>query len=102
MRAEIEIKEWIERKDRRDVDLMALAFRDDGSSVGVRLGNISYDGCQLHGAIDFTVGEKIRLVLPRMGEIKAKVCWSSAEGKAGARFVLEEIVPQERHSRLGL
>ena len=96
------IRDWVNRKDRHEVELAALAFRADGTSVDVRLGNMSYDGCLLSSDHSFAIGEKVRLVLPRMGEIRAQVRWTLAGGKAGARFVLDEIVPEEPHSRLGL
>ena len=78
------------------------SYVNNGTSVDVRLGNMSYDGCLLSSDHSFAIGEKVRLVLPRMGEIRAQVRWTLAGGKAGARFVLDEIVPEEPHSRLGL
>ena len=102
MSSAIVIKDWVKRNERRDVDLAALAFRADGTSCNVSLRNMSYDGCLVEADGGFAIGEKVRLVLPRMGEIKAQIRWATAEGKAGARFVLEEIGPQERHSRMGL
>lgn len=92
----------VKRDERRHIDLPALAFRADGSCVEIILANMSYEGCLLRAGLDFAVGEKIRLVLPRMGEIKALIRWTTADGKAGASFIAEEIAPRERHLPLGL
>lgn len=96
------LESLIKRGDRQEVDLAALAFRADGSSLGVRLRNMSYNGCLLESESAFAIGEKIRIVLPRMGEIKVQIRWTSAEGKSGVRFVAEEIAPQDPHSKFGL
>jgi len=92
------LKELVKRADRHEVDLPALAFRADGTSLGVTLRNMSYNGCLLAAEAAFAVGEKIRIAVPRMGEIRAQVRWASNEGKAGALFVLEEIRPMEPHA----
>ncbi len=92
----------VKRDVRYDVDLPGLAFREDGSTLCVTLRNMSYNGCMLAADVALAIGEIVRLAIPRMGEIRAQVRWSSDEGKAGARFVLEEIGPEERHARLSL
>lgn len=91
----------IKRAERHEVDVPALAFRTDGTSLGVTIRNVSYNGCLLVADAAFAIGEKLRLAVPRMGEIRAQVRWASAEGKAGAHFVLEEIGADERHVAAG-
>ena len=91
------LKELVKRAERHEVDLPALAFRADGTSLGVTLRNMSYNGCLLVADAAFAIGEKLRLAVPLMGEMRAQVRWASNEGRAGACFVLEEIGPYERH-----
>ena len=92
----------VKREDRYEIDLPGIAFREDGSSQAVTLRNMSYNGCMLVADMALAIGEIVRLAIPRMGEIRAQVRWASDGGKAGARFVLEEIGPDERHARLSL
>ena len=96
------VENWIERDQRRGVELAATAIRSDGSSLGVKLRNISYDGCQLEAETLLSIGEKITLALPRMGEIKAQVRWATADGMAGARFVIENGLAHKPCSASGL
>ena len=96
------IENWVERGLRRGVELAAMAYRHDGSSLSVKLRNISYDGCQLEAESVLSIGEKITLALPRMGEIKAQVRWATADGMAGARFVIDEVLAQQPCSASGL
>jgi len=92
MRSGTAMDNWVERDDRRGVDVPAMAYRADGSSLAVKLGNISYDGCQLEADTIFSIGEKVTLALPRMGEVKAQIRWAAQDGKAGARFLVDEII----------
>jgi hypothetical protein len=92
----------VKRAERHEVKLPAIAFRADGTSFAVTLRNMSYNGCLLVADTALAIGEKIRLAVPRMGEIRAQVRWSSNEGKSGARFVLEEIGPDEQRCRSAL
>jgi hypothetical protein len=101
MRSVILLDNLIKRAERHEVDLMALAFRTDGSSTGVTIRNMSYNGCLLVADVAFAIGEKLRLAVPRMGEIRAQVRWASNEGKSGAQFVLEEIRADEPHVTVG-
>ena len=97
MSSVIALDSLIKRADRHEVNVAALAFRIDGTSLGVTIRNISYNGCLILADAAFAIGEKLRLAIPRMGEIRAQVRWSSNEGKAGACFILEEIRPDEPH-----
>lgn len=73
---------------RRAVEFGAFAARADGSESVLTISNLSYDGCQLRSDEDFQIGERLKLKLPRRGQILAEVRWS-AEGKAGATFILD-------------
>jgi hypothetical protein len=96
MCSRVALENMVKRADRHEVELAAVAYRADGSTIGVTLRNMSYNGCLLVAEAAFAIGEKIRLAVPRMGEMRAQVRWASNEGKAGACFVLEEISPDER------
>ena len=96
MCSRVALENMVKRADRHEVELAAVAYRADGSTIGVTLRNMSYNGCLLVAEAAFAIGEKIRLAVPRMGEMRAQVRWASNEGKAGACFVLEEINPDER------
>ncbi|MFL6830729.1 MAG: PilZ domain-containing protein [Sphingomicrobium sp.] len=84
-----------ERESRRDIDLQAYVFRNDGSRPLVRLANISYEGCQLADGPDFEAAEPVTLVLPDRGEVGACVRWSAA-GRAGARFERDSRAPEAK------
>lgn len=89
---------WSKRNERRPVRAAAVAYLPDGSAVAVRLINISYEGCQLETDGSLPIGSKLKLALPRLGEINAQVRWS-LEGKAGIIFLLEESIADDRRHR---
>ena len=91
--------DWANRKDRRQVRVTAVAYLADGTAVAVRVTNISYEGCELETDATLPIGEKLKIALPRLGEIYAQVRWA-LEGKAGIHFLLEEAVADERRSRI--
>lgn len=86
---------WVKRNDRRRVDMASIVYRDDGSTVDVRISDISYDGCQLAADLPFTIGETVTLNLPQTGEVKAQIRWTSLDGRSGARFLIEDSMSGE-------
>ena len=82
------VHEGIGRKDRYGVEVDAIIYRADGTKASVRLTNLSDGGCRIDSAIDFRVGERLQIALPRMGYIRAQVRWS-LPGCAGAKFLVE-------------
>ena len=79
--------EWARKEKRRQTELPAIAYRQDGSRHGVVMSDISYEGCQLSAPNEFIVGEQITIVVPKTGaEMVAEVKWT-ASGKSGALFV---------------
>lgn len=102
MCSEAVLDNLVKRSERHPVNVAAIAFRSDGTTLPVTLQNMSYNGCLLLADAVFAIGEKVRLAVPNMGEIRAQVRWASTEGKAGAQFVLEEIEAGEPHSRIAL
>ncbi len=102
MRVESRLDHLVKREDRRDVDVVAVAVRSDGTSQSVRLRNMSYEGCLMEAETPYAIGEKITLALPRMGEIRTQIRWTTADGRAGLRFLAEGIVADATHARIGL
>lgn len=96
------IEGWVNRNDRRDIDVSAVVIRDDGTSLPVRVRNLSYEGCQLDAGTILRIGERVTVALPRMGEIKTQIRWATSDGMAGARFLLEEMHAGRPHSPTGL
>lgn len=82
------VQEWIGRRDRHPVEIDAVVLRTDGSKVSVRLTNFSDQGCRMEGNAPFHIGEKLRIAVPRMGQVKAQVRWAMS-GSAGTRFLIE-------------
>jgi hypothetical protein len=79
---------WAHRKDRHPVSIEALVLRVDGSKTAVRLSNFSEEGCRIEAVEEFRIGERLRIAIPRMGQVKAQVRWSHP-GSAGAKFLIE-------------
>lgn len=78
----------VRRRDRFPVDIDALVCRGDGRQTQARLSDFSDQGCRIHSAADFHVGERLQIAIPRMGRIRAQVRWI-APGTTGARFLTE-------------
>ena len=76
------------RKDRHPVVVDAVVHRTDGSKSPVRLTNFSDDGCRIEAELEFRIGERLQIAIPRMGQVKAQVRWSQV-GSAGAKFLAE-------------
>lgn len=82
------VHDWIGRKDRHPVEIDAIVHRSDGSKADVRLTNFSEEGCLIESDNEFRIGERLRIAIPRMGQMKAQVRWALS-GSAGARFLAE-------------
>lgn len=82
------VYDWVGRKDRHPVEVEAVIYRNDGSKSPVRLSNFSDDGCRIDSPIEFRIGERLQIAIPRMGQVKAQVRWA-LPGSAGAKFLIE-------------
>lgn len=76
----------VKRGQRRDVELPAILCREGDSKIAVVVSNISYDGCRIRSEEALQPGECFTLVVPKLGEIKVQVQWSSPQD-AGAQFI---------------
>jgi hypothetical protein len=79
---------WIGRKDRHPVVVDAVVHRTDGSQSPARLTDFSDDGCRIEADTEFRIGERLKIAIPRMGQVKAQIRWAIS-GSAGAKFVIE-------------
>jgi len=81
-------QEWVGRKDRHTTVVDAVIHRTDGTKVPARLTNFSDEGCRIEADMQFRVGERLAIAIPRMGQVKVQVRWALV-GSAGAKFVVE-------------
>lgn len=79
---------WVGRKDRHPVTLDAVIHREDGTRLPVRLSNYSEEGCRIEADLEFGIGERLQIAIPRMGKVKAQVRWAIA-GSSGAKFLVQ-------------
>lgn len=79
-------QELIGRKERHPVEIDAVAYRDDGTKIPVKLTNFSEHGCRIDALDAFQIGERLSIAVPRMGQLKARIRWA-LPGSAGAQFV---------------
>ncbi|HEX8938044.1 MAG TPA: PilZ domain-containing protein [Sphingomicrobium sp.] len=79
---------WVGRKDRHPIAVEAVVHRADGSTATVKLTNVSDEGCRIETGDDLTIGERLQVTIPGVGQVKAQVRWAFA-GSAGAQFLAE-------------
>ena len=77
---------WVGRKDRDNVEVDAVVYRDGGDTVRVKLTNVSDQGCRMESGETFRIGELVHISLPEMGRVQAQVRWA-LPGSAGAQFI---------------
>jgi hypothetical protein len=90
--------EPVERRERRQVSLRALAIREDGSTADILLLDLSYEGCGIETPVDLRAGEAIKLSVLHRGVIDAHVRWYE-NGRAGLIFEPEKNEPKEHWPR---
>jgi hypothetical protein len=88
----------VDRRERRQVSLRALAIREDGSSAEILLLDLSYEGCGIETSADLRAGEAIKLSVLRRGVIDAHVRWCE-KGRAGLTFEPEKDEPKKHWPR---
>lgn len=65
--------------------LRGFADRENGSTVEVRLLDLSYEGCGIECPIELDAGEALKLTVMRRGVIETRVRWYQ-DGRAGLVF----------------
>lgn len=86
----------VERRERRQVSLRALAIRQDGSTAEIYLLDLSYEGCGIETPVELAAGEAIKLSVLCRGAIDAHVRWYK-DGRAGLVFDPEKT-KEKNHS----
>jgi len=76
---------WVDRKDRARSNVPATLHRRDGSSEPAFVTNLSDEGCRIESASRLEIGERLKIAIPRVGELAAQIRWT-VNGSAGARF----------------
>jgi hypothetical protein len=90
--------EPVDRRERRQVSLRALAIREDGSTAEIILLDLSYEGCGIETPVDLRAGESIKLSVLHRGVIDAHVRWFE-KGRAGLIFEPEKNEAREHWPR---
>jgi hypothetical protein len=84
-----------DRESRLRRRLELFVHRDDGREIKAVLTNVSEHGCRLTLEEPVLPDERVRIEVPRLGNITATIRWSS-NGDAGAEFVAQSDVWEER------
>lgn len=77
---------WVGRKDRQSVAIDAVVHRADGSSMPVKLTDVSEEGCRIEADEQFAIGEQVQIALPKLAPVRAQIRWA-LPGSAGTRFL---------------
>jgi len=88
----------VDRRERRQVSLPALAIREGGTTVEIVLLDLSYEGCGIETPIEFEAGEAIKLSVLGRGVIDAHVRWCE-NGRAGLTFEPDKNEPKTQSPR---
>ena len=76
-------------EQRREREMPAFFYRDDGSRVPATLVDISYSGCRLRSNCRIEAGERLSLVLLKLGaDVALTVQWGRGRD-FGAKFESE-------------
>lgn len=88
----------VDRRERRQVSLPALAIRQGGSTADILLLDLSYEGCGIETPVELRAGEAIKLSVRGRGVIDAHVAWCE-KGRAGLTFEPENDAPKKHQPR---
>lgn len=88
------------RDPRHPVALPGFALLADGTRVELLILDLSYDGCRVEVPVAFLPKTRLKLSVPRLGDLDAEVRW--CDGKiAGLCFRSEALHPAEPHKPRG-
>lgn len=93
-----------DREPRKPVTLNGFAVLDDGTTFGISIVDLSYDGCKIETALALSPGLPLRISIVGLGSaLEATVRWHR-NGHAGLKFRAEKPAtePQtpRRHERI--
>jgi hypothetical protein len=86
------------RAARRPVTLDGYVLRADGTTIDVKLLDLTYEGCGIATPIDLRPGEAIKLSVIGRGLIDSVVRWHKA-GKAGLSFASDKSAAKQKIPR---
>jgi PilZ domain-containing protein len=83
---------------RRLVSLEGYAVRPDGSTIDIRLLDLTYEGCGIETPVELRPGETVKLSVIGRGLIDAEVRWFK-DGKAGLNFASDKSATKTKVPR---
>jgi hypothetical protein len=86
------------RSARRSVTLDGHALRSDGSTVEIKLLDLTYEGCGVETPVELNPGEALKLSVIGRGLIDAEVRWFK-DGKAGLNFATDKLATKTKIPR---
>ena len=86
------------RSPRRPVTLDGFAVRPDGSSIDIKLIDLTYEGCGVETSVELKPGEALKLSVIGRGLIDAEVRWCK-DGKAGLNFASDKSATKTKVPR---
>jgi hypothetical protein len=94
------------RDSRRPVGLRAFALLSDHRSIELKILDLSYDGCRVEAPVAFLPNTRLKLSVPRLGELDAEVRWCDGNiaGLCFTSDVLQPVRPQKPrgHERVAI
>ena len=85
----VEPRPGTDREQRRPVALPAKVLLPGGIGVDVTILDMNYGGCKLETPLTLIVGSKVKLAVPKLGELDAEVRWCAAR-RLGLMFLHPE------------
>lgn len=86
------------RTARRPVTLDAFALCPDGSTIDIKLLDLTYEGCGIETPVELKPGETLKLSVIGRGLIDAEVRWFK-DGKAGLNFASDKSATKSKVPR---
>lgn len=81
---------WVSRSERLPVCAAAIIQSADGFKSEANITNMSDSGCKVHTPKPFSIGDRVRITIERLGFLDAEVRWTSI-GSAGLQFLGREL-----------
>jgi hypothetical protein len=80
-------RDYLQRRrvERDPVELLTSITRGSESGISARLVDLSPLGCHIRSTMQFERGQRIRVILPIAGDVRAEVMWA-LRGCFGCRF----------------
>ena len=83
-----------DRESRSTRRIEAFVHRQNGREIGAFVTNVSNCGCQLKPRESLEIDEFVRIEIPRVGSVAARIRWTS-NGNSGAEFIPQSDIWEE-------